>query len=268
MMAMTLHASSLEKLLKCQALVPSSCHLPSPLAVKVDVAMQLVSLGEDGTCWLCSMSTGHPRRGSASRQPARAPSVRSGRPSTVGWRSSSKANLLLLAVIFKVLLGQRPKPQAEPLALQDLLRKIPSKLLDIQLYKEWISALEKTRGQQRLATLKEVACKLPEANLLLLRHLLSLLSNISSNMATSKMTAGNQAICLGPSLLSPPHELPSDDLTQEMQTICCVHPPATASQAQLCCSEGPGCLFLSAKPLSSSREELSWERLSSYQPPL
>ncbi|XP_030333430.1 T-cell activation Rho GTPase-activating protein-like [Strigops habroptila] len=113
--------------------------------------------------------------------------------------------VLLLAVIFK-----------------DLLRKIPSKLLDVQLYEEWMSALQQTSRQERLAALKEVASKLPEANLLLLRHLLSLLHNISGNAATSKMTAGNLAICLGPNLLSPPQELPLDILAQETGKVLCV----------------------------------------------
>ncbi|XP_030333432.1 T-cell activation Rho GTPase-activating protein-like [Strigops habroptila] len=110
--------------------------------------------------------------------------------------------VLLLAVIFK-----------------DLLRKIPSKLLDVQLYEEWMSALQQTSRQERLAALREVASKLPEANLLLLRHLLSLLHNISGNVATSKMTARNLAICLGPNLLSPPQELPLDVLVQEMGKV-------------------------------------------------
>ncbi|KQL60082.1 T-cell activation Rho GTPase-activating protein-like protein [Amazona aestiva] len=98
---------------------------------------------------------------------------------------------------------------------QDLLQKIPSKLLNVQLYEEWMRAMEKTGRQERLAALREVASKLPGANLLLLRHLLSLFSRISRNVATMKMTAGNLAICVAPNLLSPPQELPLDVLAQE-----------------------------------------------------
>ncbi|KQK73693.1 hypothetical protein AAES_164774 [Amazona aestiva] len=112
--------------------------------------------------------------------------------------------------------GQGSKPHAEPLALQDLLWRIPSKLLHVQLYKEWMSALEKTSKQERLAALRKVASKLQEASLL--RHLLSLLSNISRNMATSKMTAGKLAIYLAPNLLSPLQELSLDVLVQETGT--------------------------------------------------
>ncbi|XP_061301181.1 T-cell activation Rho GTPase-activating protein-like [Pezoporus flaviventris] len=99
--------------------------------------------------------------------------------------------------------------------LKDLLRNIPSKLLSVQLFEEWMNAMEKTCRQERLAALKEMASKLPGANLLLLRHLLSLLSSISRNVATTKMTAGNLAICLATNLLSPPQEVPLDVLALE-----------------------------------------------------
>uniref|UniRef100_A0A663FEL9 Rho-GAP domain-containing protein n=1 Tax=Aquila chrysaetos chrysaetos TaxID=223781 RepID=A0A663FEL9_AQUCH len=51
-----------------------------------------------------------------------------------------------------------------------------------------------------------VAEKLPGANLLLLKRLLALLQHIGHNASSSRMTAGNLAICLGPNLLSPPNE--------------------------------------------------------------
>ncbi|XP_010576664.1 PREDICTED: T-cell activation Rho GTPase-activating protein-like [Haliaeetus leucocephalus] len=114
--------------------------------------------------------------------------------------------------------------------LKDFLRKIPSKLLEAELYEEWMSALQKSSRQEKLAGLKEVAGKLPEANLLLLKQLLALLQNISRNVATSRMTAGNLAICVGPNLLSPPeeHTLPLDALVQVTGKVRCVYQPATA----------------------------------------
>ncbi|XP_035758657.1 T-cell activation Rho GTPase-activating protein-like, partial [Egretta garzetta] len=39
--------------------------------------------------------------------------------------------------------------------LKDFLRKIPSKLLEAELYEEWMSALQRTSRQERLAGLKE-----------------------------------------------------------------------------------------------------------------
>ncbi|XP_054255285.1 T-cell activation Rho GTPase-activating protein-like, partial [Indicator indicator] len=105
--------------------------------------------------------------------------------------------------------------------LKDFLRKIPSKLLQAELYGEWMSALQKSSRQERLAGLKEVASKLPQANLLLLKRLLALLHNISSNAAASRMTAANLAICVGPNLLSPAeeHTLPLDMLLQVTEQV-------------------------------------------------
>nr|XP_021141687.1 T-cell activation Rho GTPase-activating protein-like [Columba livia] len=79
-----------------------------------------------------------------------------------------------------------------------------------------MAALQKSSREMRLVGLKEVARKLPEANLLLLKTLLRLLQNISSNATISKMSASNLAICVGPNLLSPPEEdtLPLDILVQ------------------------------------------------------
>ncbi|XP_061211646.1 T-cell activation Rho GTPase-activating protein-like [Neopsephotus bourkii] len=99
--------------------------------------------------------------------------------------------------------------------LKDLLQKILSKLLNTQLFEEWMSTMEKTSRQERLAALRDVASKLPEANRFLLRHLLLLLSGICRNVATTKMTVGNLAICLSPNLLRPPQELPLDVLALE-----------------------------------------------------
>ncbi|CAM9627674.1 unnamed protein product [Bubo scandiacus] len=117
--------------------------------------------------------------------------------------------------------------------LKDFLRKIPSKLLEAHLYEEWMSALQKTSRQEKLAGLKEVASKLPEANLILLKHLLSLLQTISRNAATSRMTAGNLAICVGPNLLSPAeeHTLPLDVLVQATGKVPPVAPESEHSKS-------------------------------------
>ncbi|XP_054255159.1 T-cell activation Rho GTPase-activating protein-like [Indicator indicator] len=124
----------------------------------------------------------------------------------------------LLAAVLK---QQCSKAHPQPSALQDFLRKIPSKLLQAELYGEWMSALQKSSRQERLAGLKEVASKLPQANLLLLKRLLALLHNISSNAAASRMTAANLAICVGPNLLSPAeeHTLPLDMLLQVTEQV-------------------------------------------------
>ncbi|OPJ68801.1 hypothetical protein AV530_012885 [Patagioenas fasciata monilis] len=118
--------------------------------------------------------------------------------------------------------------------LKDFLHKIPSKFLVAELYQEWMAALQKSSRKERLVGLKEVARKLPEANLLLLlKTSLRLLQNISSNVTISKMSASNLVICMRPNLLGPPEEdtLPLDILVQVTAKVRCVSQPAAAFQA-------------------------------------
>ncbi|XP_069657417.1 T-cell activation Rho GTPase-activating protein-like, partial [Haliaeetus albicilla] len=117
--------------------------------------------------------------------------------------------------------------------LKDFLRSIPDKLLVNNLYEDWMQAMERTGKEERLSELKAVAEKLPAANLLLLKQLLSLLQHIGHNAATSRMTASNLAICLGPNLLSPPDEdlLPLQAMLEVTEKVRCVGKPAAALPA-------------------------------------
>ncbi|KAL6092166.1 hypothetical protein STEG23_018626 [Scotinomys teguina] len=91
----------------------------------------------------------------------------------------------LLAVVFK-----------------DFLRGIPLKLLSCDLFEEWMDALEKPSEEDRIEALKQVADRLPRPNLLLLRHLASVLHLISKNAEVNKMDSSNLAICIGPNMLA------------------------------------------------------------------
>ncbi|KAM6272139.1 T-cell activation Rho GTPase-activating protein-like [Spheniscus humboldti] len=90
--------------------------------------------------------------------------------------------------------------------LKDFLRSIPSKLLVNDLYEDWMAAMQKTSKEEKISELKAVAEKLPAANLLLLKRLLSLLQHIGHNASASRMSCSNLAICVGPNLLSPANE--------------------------------------------------------------
>ncbi|XP_056217888.1 T-cell activation Rho GTPase-activating protein-like [Falco biarmicus] len=90
--------------------------------------------------------------------------------------------------------------------LKEFLRSIPTKLLVIDLYEDWMAAMERASKQAKVEELKAVADKLPVANLLLLKRLMALLQHIGHNAATSRMSCSNLAICVGPNLLSPPNE--------------------------------------------------------------
>ena len=78
-----------------------------------------------------------------------------------------------------------------------------------------------------------VAEKLPGANLLLLKRLLALLQHIGHNASSSRMTASNLAICLGPNLLSPPNEdlLPLEAMLAVTEKVRCTEQPAAALPA-------------------------------------
>ncbi|KAM9665917.1 T-cell activation Rho GTPase-activating protein isoform 1-T2 [Trichechus inunguis] len=91
----------------------------------------------------------------------------------------------LLAVVFK-----------------DFLRSIPLKLLSSDLFEEWMGALDRPSEEDRIDALKQVADKLPRPNLVLLKHLVSVLYLISKNSDTNKMDSSNLAICIGPNMLT------------------------------------------------------------------
>ncbi|KAM6272130.1 T-cell activation Rho GTPase-activating protein-like [Spheniscus humboldti] len=90
--------------------------------------------------------------------------------------------------------------------LKDFLRSIPAKLLVTELYEDWMAVIQKTSKEEKIEELKAVAEKLPAANLLLLKWLLSLLQHIGHNTSASRMSCSNLAICVGPNLLSPANE--------------------------------------------------------------
>ncbi|KAM6407360.1 T-cell activation Rho GTPase-activating protein-like [Pluvialis apricaria] len=105
--------------------------------------------------------------------------------------------------------------------LKDFLRSIPAKLLVADLYEDWMAAMQKSSQEERLEELRAVAEKLPAGNLVLLKRLLGLLQHIGRNAATSRMSCGNLAICLGPTLLSPPGEdlLPLEAVLEVTQKV-------------------------------------------------
>ncbi|XP_068926447.1 T-cell activation Rho GTPase-activating protein isoform X2 [Petaurus breviceps papuanus] len=85
---------------------------------------------------------------------------------------------------------------------KDFLRSIPLKLLSSNLSEEWMAALEKPDEEDKIESLKQVTKKLPRANLLLLKHLVCMLYDISKNSDVNKMNSSNLAICIGPNMLT------------------------------------------------------------------
>ncbi|XP_075409987.1 T-cell activation Rho GTPase-activating protein isoform X2 [Tenrec ecaudatus] len=86
---------------------------------------------------------------------------------------------------------------------KDFLRSIPQKLLDSDLFEDWMDALGRQCEEDRVEALKQVADQLPRANLALLKQLVYVLFLISKNAGTNKMDSSNLAICIGPNVLAP-----------------------------------------------------------------
>ena len=78
-----------------------------------------------------------------------------------------------------------------------------------------------------------MAEKLPAANLLLLKRLLSLLQHIGHNASASRMSCSNLAICVGPNLLSPANEdlLPLEAMLEVAEKVRSSEQPAAAFPA-------------------------------------
>ncbi|PKU41175.1 t-cell activation rho gtpase-activating hypothetical protein [Limosa lapponica baueri] len=91
------------------------------------------------------------------------------------------------------------QPARLAVVVKDFLRNTPFYLLNVELYEEWMSTLQKTSRQQKLQELRD----------------------ISKNTDTSRMTASNLAICVGSNLLSPidEHTFPLEVLMQVMGLV-------------------------------------------------
>ncbi|XP_066227804.1 T-cell activation Rho GTPase-activating protein [Saccopteryx leptura] len=98
-------------------------------------------------------------------------------------------------------LGSRPVHLLAAV-FKDFLRSIPRKLLSCDLFEEWMAALEPRSEEDRIEALKQVAAQLPRPNLVLLKHLVSVLYLISKSCEVNKMDASNLAICVGPNMLT------------------------------------------------------------------
>uniref|UniRef100_A0A673K9A5 T-cell activation Rho GTPase-activating protein-like n=1 Tax=Sinocyclocheilus rhinocerous TaxID=307959 RepID=A0A673K9A5_9TELE len=85
--------------------------------------------------------------------------------------------------------------------VKDFLRQLPGRLLMVEKYKSWMTAMEKEGQEQKCAELKMVINTLPEPNIQLLKHFMVLLYHISENADTNKMSSTNLATCVSPNLL-------------------------------------------------------------------
>ncbi|XP_078403553.1 rho GTPase-activating protein 20 isoform X1 [Cetorhinus maximus] len=85
--------------------------------------------------------------------------------------------------------------------ITDFLRNIPGSVLSSELYEKWMEGIENENEEEKIQSMKNLVEELPEANILLLRHLFGVLHHIERNSEENQMTAFNLALCIAPNML-------------------------------------------------------------------
>ncbi|MBN3301388.1 RHG20 protein, partial [Amia calva] len=85
--------------------------------------------------------------------------------------------------------------------ITDFLRNIPGSILSTELYVKWMEAMEIDEQDDKIEAMKRLVDRLPEANVILLRHLFGLLHHIEKRSEENQMTAFNLALCIAPNIL-------------------------------------------------------------------
>ncbi|GCC29507.1 rho GTPase-activating protein 20 isoform X1 [Chiloscyllium punctatum] len=91
--------------------------------------------------------------------------------------------------------------------ITDFLRNIPGSVLSSELYEKWMQGIENENEEEKIQSMKNLVEELPEANVLLLRHLFAVLHHIEKNSEENQMTAFNLALCIAPNMLWLPSPL-------------------------------------------------------------
>ncbi|XP_063169524.1 rho GTPase-activating protein 20-like isoform X2 [Candoia aspera] len=85
--------------------------------------------------------------------------------------------------------------------ITDFLRNIPDSVLSSDMHNLWMEAMDKETRAHKIEAVQRLVKQLPEANLLLLKHLFGVLHNIEQNALENQMNAFNLALCIAPNML-------------------------------------------------------------------
>ncbi|XP_069749074.1 rho GTPase-activating protein 20 isoform X2 [Narcine bancroftii] len=85
--------------------------------------------------------------------------------------------------------------------ITDFLRNIPGSVLSAELYEKWMEGIENEKDEGKIQSIKNLIEELPEANVILLRHLFGVLHRIEKHSEENQMTAFNLALCIAPNML-------------------------------------------------------------------
>lgn len=96
-------------------------------------------------------------------------------------------------------------PHCIAAVLKSYLRELPEPLMTFELYHDWMHVTQ-LREELRQNALWVVVDKLPKPNYNNLRYIIKFLAKLAANSNCNKMSPGNIATVIGPSLLWPPGE--------------------------------------------------------------
>lgn len=85
--------------------------------------------------------------------------------------------------------------------ITDFLRNIPDSVLSSDMHGLWMEAVDTENRAHKIEAIKSLVNQLPEANLILLRHLFGVLHHIEQNSVVNQMNAFNLALCIAPNML-------------------------------------------------------------------
>ncbi|XP_032084541.1 rho GTPase-activating protein 20-like isoform X2 [Thamnophis elegans] len=85
--------------------------------------------------------------------------------------------------------------------ITDFLRNIPDSVLSSDMHNLWMEAMDKECRAPKIEAIQSLVKQLPEANLVLLKHLFGVLHRIEQNAMENQMNAFNLALCIAPNML-------------------------------------------------------------------
>ncbi|KFP69634.1 Rho GTPase-activating protein 20, partial [Acanthisitta chloris] len=103
--------------------------------------------------------------------------------------------------------------------ITDFLRNIPDSVLSSDMHGLWMEAVDTKNRAHKIEAIKSLVNQLPEANLILLRHLFGVLHQIEQNSGVNQMNAFNLALCIAPNMLWLPSPTGPEEESQSTKKV-------------------------------------------------
>ncbi|XP_037264205.1 rho GTPase-activating protein 20-like [Falco biarmicus] len=103
--------------------------------------------------------------------------------------------------------------------ITDFLRNIPDSVLSSDMHGLWMEAVDTENRAHKIEAIKSLVNQLPEANLILLRHLFGVLHHIEQNSGVNQMNAFNLALCIAPNMLWLPSPMGPEEESRSTKKV-------------------------------------------------